>query len=132
MSGRIPEQYLDLFERRTFADLATVMADGSPQVSPVWLDYDGTHILINSAKGRVKDRNMRRDGRVALSLLDPDNPYRRLQIRGRVVEITEEGADELIDKLALKYLDLDKYPYRNPTEVRVIYKIEPTHVSGMG
>jgi PPOX class probable F420-dependent enzyme len=132
MTIQIPQQYLDLFEKRAFADLATIMADGSPQVSPVWLDFDGAHILINSAKGRVKDRNMRRDGRVALSLLDPDNPYRRLMIRGRVVEITEEGADELIDKLALKYLDLQKYPYRNPDEVRVIYKIEPTHVSGAG
>lgn len=132
MAVAIPEQYLDLFERRAFADLATIMADGSPQVSPVWLDFDGTHILVNSAKGRVKDRNIRRDGRVALSLLDPDNPYRRLQIRGRVVEITEEGADELIDKLALKYLDLEKYPYRNAAEVRVIYKIEPLHVSAAG
>ena len=132
MSVPIPEQYLDLFNRPAFADLATIMADGSPQVSPVWIDYDGTHLWINSAKGRVKDRNMRRDGRVALSILDPDNPYRRLQIRGRVVEITEEGADALIDKLAFKYLGEAKYPYRNASEVRVSYKIEPTHVSGMG
>jgi PPOX class probable F420-dependent enzyme len=132
MTAPIPEQYLDLFARPAFADLATLMADGSPQVSPVWIDYDGTYVLINSAKGRVKDRNMRRDGRVALSILDPDNPYRRLQIRGRVVDITEEGADALIDKLAFKYLDVAKYPYRNADEVRVIYKIEPTHVSGMG
>lgn len=132
MPASIPEQYLDLFEKPAVADLATIMADGSPQVSPVWLDFDGTHILINSAKGRVKDRNMRRDGRVAISLLDPSNPYRRLQIRGEVVEITEEGADDLIDKLAYKYLGLEKYPYRRSDEVRVNYKIEPAHVTAAG
>ena len=132
MSATIPERYLDLFEKRAFADLATIMADGSPQVSPVWIDFDGAHLIINSAKGRVKDRNMRRDGRVALAILDPDNPYRRLQIRGRVVEISEEGADAVIDKLAFKYLGLAQYPYRQLGEVRVNYKIEPLHVSAAG
>lgn len=132
MSATIPERYLDLFEKRAFADLATIMPDGSPQVSPVWIDFDGTHLLVNTAKGRVKDRNMRRDGRVALAILDPDNPYRRLQIRGRVVEISEEGADALIDKLAFKYLGHEKYPFRQPGEVRVNYKIETLHVSAAG
>jgi len=84
----IPEKYLDLFQKKTFGQLATLMPDGSPQVSPVWIDYDGRHILVNSAKGRVKDKNMRRDPRVGLDLVDPENPYRHLSVRGSVVDIT--------------------------------------------
>jgi PPOX class probable F420-dependent enzyme len=128
----IPQQYLDLFQKKAFAHLATLMADGQPQVTPVWCDHDGTHVRINSAKGRVKDRNMRRDPRVTLELQDPDNPYRYLQVFGRVVEITETGADAHIDSLAKKYLGVDKYPYRQPGEIRVIYKIEPQSASTMG
>ena len=120
----IPEEYLDLFQKKVFAELATLMPDGSPQVSPVWVDYDGRHILINSAKGRVKDKNMRRDPRVGLDLIDPENPYRHLSIRGRVVDITEEGASAHIDKLAKKYLDQDKYD-GVPGELRVVYRIQP-------
>src|SRR5215472_10952761 len=104
----IPEKYQDLLNKKAFAQLATIMPDGSPQVSPVWFEYDGQHIIINSAKGRVKDRNMRRDPRVGLDILDPDNPYRHVSIRGRVVEITEEGADDLINKLAKKYINQDR------------------------
>lgn len=129
MAG-IPEQYLDLFRKRSFAHVATIMPDGSPQVTPVWIDYDGRYILINTAKGRVKDRNMRRDGRVALSILDPENPYRRLQVRGRVVQITEEGAREHIDALAAKYWGVDKPFTHLPGEVRVIFKIEAEQISG--
>lgn len=128
----IPEKFLDLFQKKAFAQLATLMPDGSPQVSPVWCEYDGTHVLINSAKGRVKDRNMRRDPRVSLDLQDPDNPYRHLSIRGRVTEITEEGADQHIDRLAKKYLGVDTYPRRQAGEVRVIYKIEPQGSFVMG
>jgi PPOX class probable F420-dependent enzyme len=128
----IPEKYLDLFQKKAFAQLATLMPDGSPHVSPVWIDYDGQYLVINSAKGRVKDRNMRRDPRVGLDLLDPDNPYRHLSIRGRVTEITEHGADEQIDKLTKKYLNQDTYPYRGSGEVRVTYKIEPQSVHTMG
>jgi PPOX class probable F420-dependent enzyme len=128
----IPEKYLDLFETKALAQLATLMPDGSPQVSPVWVDYDGGHILINSAKGRVKDKNMRRDPRVALDFLDPQNPYRHLSVRGRVVEITEQGADAHIDKLAKKYLGKDSYPFRSPSETRVIYKIQPESANAMG
>ncbi len=80
----IPEKYADILQKKAFAQLATSMPDGSPQVSPVWVDFDGTHIVINTAKGRVKDRNMRRDPRVGIDLVDPDNPYRHLSIRGRV------------------------------------------------
>jgi len=128
----IPEKYVDLFKKKTFGQLATLMADGSPLVSPVWVDYDGQHILVNSAKGRVKDKNMRRDPRVSVDLMDPENPYRHLSVRGRVVDITEKGADEHIDKMAKKYLGQDKYPYRGPGEVRVIYKIEPQGAHVMG
>ncbi len=128
----IPEKYLDLFQKKAFAQLATLMPDGSPHVSPVWVEYDGRHIVINSAKGRVKDRNMRRDPRVGIDLLDPDNSYRHLSIRGRVTDITEMGADEHIDKLTKKYTGQDHYPYRGPGEVRVIYKIEAQSVYGIG
>jgi PPOX class probable F420-dependent enzyme len=132
MAQVIPEKYLDLLEKQAFGNLGTLMKDGSPQVTPVWVDYDGKHVRINSAKGRVKDRNMRRDPRVSIALQDPANPYRYLEIRGRVVEITEKGADDHINKLAKKYLGKDVYPFPQPGEVRVLYKIEPQKVSSMG
>jgi PPOX class probable F420-dependent enzyme len=128
----IPEQFKDLFAKVAFAHLATLMADGSPQVTPVWVDYDGAHVRVNSAKGRVKDKNMRRNKRAALSIQDPDNPYRYLAIRGEVAEITENGADAHIDALAKKYLGKERYPFRSPGEVRVIYKIRPDKVSTSG
>ena len=127
----IPEQYRDLFTKKAFAHLATVGADGAPQVTPVWVDFDGTHVRFNTAKGRVKVRNLARDARVALSIQDPDNPYRYVQVRGRVVETTEKGADAHIDALAKKYLGQDKYPFRRPGEVRVMYKVLPESVQGM-
>jgi len=132
MAITIPDPFRDLLTKKAFASLATVMADGSPQVTPVWFDFDGTHVRVNSAKGRVKDRNMRRNGRVALSILDPENPYRHMAIRGRVEEITEAGADAHIDSLSKKYLGKDRYPNRRPDEVRVIYRIRPERVSTMG
>jgi PPOX class probable F420-dependent enzyme len=132
MPQAIPEKYRDLFTKRAFASLATLMPDGSPQVTPVWVDLDGNQVIVNSAKGRQKDKNIRRDTRVALAVIDPDNPYRYLEIRGPVVEITEQGADSHIDKMAKKYLGADKYPYRQPTEERVMYKIQPEHVNVMG
>lgn len=132
MATVIPDEYLDLFQKRAFAHLATLMPDGQPQVTPVWVDYDGAYLLVNSARGRQKDRNMRRDSRVSVELQDPDNPYRYLEVRGRAVDITENGADAHIDKLAKKYLGVDTYPNRRPGEVRVIYKIEPEHTTSMG
>ncbi len=132
MSEVIPEKYLDLFEKQAFGNLGTLMKDGSPQVTPVWVDYDGKHVRFNSAKGRVKDKNVRRDPRVSISLQDPANPYRYLEIRGRVVEITEKSADDHINKLSQKYLGKPVYPYRQPGEVRVTYKIEPQKISSMG
>ena len=132
MSEAIPEKYRDLLGKRAFASLSTLMPDGRPQVTPVWCDYDGEYLIFNSAKGRQKDRNVRRDPRVAMAIIDPDNPYRYLEIRGLVSEITEQGADAHIDKMAKKYLGVDKYPYRQPGEVRVIYKIKPEHTTMMG
>ena len=128
----IPDQYQDLLQKKAFAHLGTVMKDGSPQVTPIWFDYDGTHVRINSAKGRWKDKNMRNRPKVALSILDPDNPYRYMQIRGTVTEVTESGADAHIDSLAKKYLGQDKYPYRQPGEERVIYKIAVERVNAQG
>ena len=128
----IPEPFKDLFAKRAFAHLATLMPDGTPQVTPVWCDAEGPYIRINSAKGRVKDKNMRRNKKVALSIQDPDNPYRYLAVQGEIVETTEAGADDHIDALAKKYLDKDKYPFRQPGEVRVIYKIRPEKTSTMG
>jgi hypothetical protein len=132
MTTTIPENFRDLMQKKAFAHLATLMLDGSPQVTPVWFDYDGSSIRINTAKGRVKDKNMRRNGRVALAIQDPDNPYRYLAVRGRVEEVTEAGADAHIDSLAMKYLGQDRYPYRQPGEVRVTYRIRPERVSTMG
>jgi PPOX class probable F420-dependent enzyme len=132
MTAKIPENFMDLVHEPAFAHLATVMKDGSPHVTPVWFDYDGECVRINSAKGRVKDRNMRNCPRVALSIMDPKNPYRYLEIRGSVIEITEEGADHHIDQLARKYLNMDRYPNRGPSEVRVMYKVLPARVSTMG
>jgi PPOX class probable F420-dependent enzyme len=129
MQETIPEKYLDLFNKKAFASLATLMPDGSPQVTPVWCDFDGEHVLFNTASGRVKDKNLQREPRVSLAILDPDNPYRYLQVRGRIAERTEQGADDHINKLSKKYLDLDKYPYRQPGEVRVIYKIKPERIN---
>jgi PPOX class probable F420-dependent enzyme len=132
MSQVIPDKYRDLFSKRAFANLGTLMPDGRPQVTPVWVDLEGDLVVFNSAKGRQKDKNVRRDPRVALSIVDPDNPYRYMEIRGRVAEITEHGASEHIDKMAKKYLGVDKYPYGQPGEVRVLYKVQPEHTTTMG
>ena len=129
----IPAKYLDLLQQKiAFAHLATIMPDGTPQVTPVWFDYKDGKIRINSARGRVKARNMREGSPVALSILDPDNPYRYVQIRGRVEHVAEEGASAHIDSLAKKYLGKDKYPYSRPGEVRVTFEIEPAAVQVMG
>jgi len=128
----IPAKYRDLFTKRAFASLATRMPNDDVQVTPVWVDVDNGTVLFNSARGRVKDKNIRRDPRVTLTLMDPDNPYRYMEIRGRVVDVTEKGADQHIDKLAKKYLGVDKYPYAQPGEVRVLYRVKPEHVHASG
>jgi PPOX class probable F420-dependent enzyme len=129
----IPDAYLDLLQqKKAFADLATLMPDGSPQVTPVWFDYTGGKIRVNSAKGRTKTRNMAEGAPVALSIMDPDNPYRYMQIRGKVTRVTEEGASAHIDSLAKKYIDKDKYPWSRAGEVRVTFEITPHAVQAMG
>ncbi|MBI3477580.1 MAG: PPOX class F420-dependent oxidoreductase [Acidobacteria bacterium] len=132
MSNVMPEKYQDLFQKKAFASLATLMPDGRPQVTPVWVDFDGEHVIFNSAKGRQKDRNVRRDARVALAVIDPDNPYRYMEIRGTVVEIIEQKDDSHINKMAKKYMGLDKYPYSQPGDIRVVYKVRPEHTTVMG
>ena len=130
---QIPQSYDDLMRhKKAFAHLATLMSDGTPQVTPVWFDVTGGKVRINTARGRVKDRNMRDNPAVALSIIDPDNPYRHVAIRGRVTNMIEQGADEHIDALAGKYLGVDAYPFRREGEVRVICEIEPTSVTTMG
>jgi len=129
----IPATHADLLkEKKALAALATLNADGSPQVTPVWVDFDGGNVLVNTAKGRVKTKNLEREPRVALTVVDPENPYRHVGIQGRVTEITESGADAHIDKLSKKYLDKDTYPFRVAGEVRVIVKIAPDKVYTMG
>jgi len=128
----LPQGLKDMLQQPVFVHLTTLMADGSPQASPVWIDVDGDEIVVNSAEGRVKDKNMKRDPRVAISVTSPDNPYKAFMIRGRVVGITTEGGDAHIDKMAKKYMGADSYPYRTPTEVRVIYRIVADRVSNMG
>ena len=118
----------DFLATRCYVHLATLMADGSPQVSPVWAETDGDLIVVNSAAGRVKDKNIKRDARVALSATHPDDPFRALMIRGRVVKVTEEGAEDGIDRLARKYIGGERYEWRRPGEVRVAYYIQPETV----
>jgi len=132
MPVKIPQKYLDLFDKKAFGSLGTLMPDGSPQVTPVWVDREGDTVLVNTARGRQKDKNIKHDPRVSITLIDPENPYRYLEIRGRVVATTEQGAKDHIDKMAKKYLGVDKYPYAQPGEVRMLLRIQPEHVSSMG
>ena len=128
----IPQAYRDLFDKKAFAHIATVGRDGTPQVTPVWIDYDGTHVRFNTARGRVKTRNLERNPTIAISVQDPENPYRYVQVKGRVTEMTEQGADAHIDALAKKYLGQDRYPHRRPGEVRVTVKVAPEKIQSMG
>lgn len=130
MSVKLSEDVVKLLKGPNFAHLATLMPDGSPQVSAVWVDTDGEHILVNTAEGRVKPRNVRQDPRVAVSITAQSDPYTWAQVRGRVIDIKAEGADEHIDSLAQKYLGQEKYPLRKEGEVRLILVIEPEQVSG--
>ena len=132
MASTIPDTHKDLLQKPAFANLATLNPDGSPQVTPVWFEYDGSTIIINTARGRVKDRNLQREPRVALTIVDPENPYRYVGIQGRVTDMTENGADAGIDKLAKKDLGKDKYPWKSANEVRVIVRIAPEKVHTMG
>ncbi len=130
--AQLSEPVRKLLEQPNFGHLATVMPDGSPQVTTVWVDTDGEHILVNTAEGRQKPRNIQRDGRVAINVVDQSNPYRQATIRGKIVEMTTDGADAHIDRLAKKYLGQDTYPFRQPGERRVVLKIAPTSIASQG
>ncbi|MFB6159795.1 MAG: PPOX class F420-dependent oxidoreductase [Haloferacaceae archaeon] len=129
----IPDEYLDLFEKRTFAHVSTVMPDGTPHVTPVWIDYDADadRLLVNTERGRRKEVNVRENPRVGVSMTDPDDPYRHVSVMGEVEAVTTEGAGEHIDELAARYLGEDEYP--NPVETeRVILRIRPERVVANG
>ena len=128
INREIDDSVTQLLTGKNFAFVATLMKDGSPQITPTWIDYDGKTILINTAEGRTKQKNVSRDQRVAISIVDQNNPYNMVTIRGKVIEQTSKGADEHIDKLAKRYLDVDKYPFRSPTEKRIILKVRPEKV----
>ena len=132
MPATISPGFLKLLQEPAFCQLATLMPDGSPQNTQVWVDTDGEHILINTAQGRQKERNVQRDPRVAVNVVDPTNAWRIGMVRGRVVEVTTDGADELIDQLAKKYLNVETYPFRRPEEVRVTLKILPDKINEIG
>ncbi len=127
---KLDEKARKLIDGKNFGYLATVMSDGSPQVTPVWVDRDGDYILVNTAMGRLKQKNSKRNPKVAIAIADASNQYEKVTIRGVLTEQTTEGANEHIDRLAKKYLGQERYPWRSPTEKRVILKIRPEHVSG--
>ncbi|MSO74033.1 MAG: PPOX class F420-dependent oxidoreductase [Alphaproteobacteria bacterium] len=128
----LPEMAKKLLQGKNFATVATLMQDGSPSASVVWVDTDGEHVIFNTAEGRVKPKSMKRDGRVAIAVYDQENPYRQAMIRGKVVSMETKGADAHIDKMAKKYMGVDSYPYRKPGEARIIVKIKPERVGLMG
>jgi len=130
MGLALPDDVKERLKGKNFWHLATIKANGAPQSTPVWADTDGTYVIVNTAKGRAKDKHMRRDGRVAMSSFELDNPYTFIEIQGKVVDIVEgQPAEDGIDDLAEKYMGQRPYPLRKPEEQRVIYKIEPTAYS---
>jgi len=129
MAAQLTEELLTLLRRPLIAHVATVMPDGSPQSTPVWIDTDGTDVIFNTAKGRVKHRNIARNPAVSISFVDDQNPYRMVEIRGNA-ELVEDGADQHIDAMAKKYLNQDSYPFRQPGEERIIVRVHPTKIAG--
>lgn len=132
MAEKLNEKQIQLLHGKNLAYIGALSDDGSPQVTPVWIDYDGTHVIFNTEKNRAKTRNLEKDPRVAVTVADAANPYSYVEIRGRVVEMSADGADVHIDKMAMKYLGQEKYPFNRPGDVRIIVKIEPLKVLGMG
>jgi PPOX class probable F420-dependent enzyme len=124
----LPDSVKKLIEDKTYANVATLMPDGSPQVTQTWVDHDGDTVLINTFEGSQKSKNVRRNPKIALDVVDPTNPFRVAVIRGRVVDVTFDGAEDHIDRMAKKYLGVEKYERRRPGMKRVLIKIEPTRV----
>jgi PPOX class probable F420-dependent enzyme len=128
----IPADKLDLLQRKALADVATIGPHGEPQVNPVWFGWDGTYVKFSQTTGRQKFRNLQRDNRIALSIVDPENPFRYLEIRGTVARVDPDPDEAFIDEMANKYLGVEKYPWSQPGDERVVIVVEPQHVTGMG
>lgn len=129
--AEIPEAYHDLFEKKSFGHLATMMPEGTPQVTPVWVDYDAErgHVLVNTVRGRQKERNVERNPKVGIEIMDPDDAYRYVSVRGEVVEVTEDGAVEHIDAMTRRYFGQDEYPNKGEERgPRVVVRIDPDRV----
>ena len=131
-NGQIPEGYRDLLETNALIHVATIGPDGGPQSNPVWFDWDGEHIKFSQTKTRQKYRNVGRDPRIAVSIVDPENPYRYLEVRGEVTEIEEDPDNDFINAMAKKYLGLDEYPYHQPGDERIVLYLKPEHTTQMG
>lgn len=131
-NNRIPEGYGDLLETNALVHVATIGPDGEPQNNPVWFDWDGRHVKFSQTKTRQKYRNVSRDPRLALSIVDPENPYRYIEIRGEVTKVEEDPNNDFINAMAKKYLGLDEYPYHQPGDERIILYVEPEHTTQMG
>jgi PPOX class probable F420-dependent enzyme len=130
--AKIPNEYRDLLDRPILVSLATVQPDGQPQVHPVWADFDGTYVRLNTAAGRRKHLNMKERPQVTVLAIDPDNPFRWIEVRGTVAKVSEDGADDHIDKLAKDYLGVDVYPGHRTDETRIICYVDPTRVIASG
>jgi PPOX class probable F420-dependent enzyme len=128
----IPSGFRKLLGEPAFCQLATLMPDGSPQITQVWVETDGEHVLINTFEGSQKEKNIRRDPRVAVNVVDPANAWRLAMVRGRVEEVTTEGAVEQIDRLAKKYIGTDTYPFHRPNRIRTTIKISPEKINEVG
>jgi hypothetical protein len=129
---KIPDEYADLLDKRTFWHVATMGPDGEIQSSPVWGAFQDGHFVFSQTRSRQKFQNLQANPRVAISGTDPDNPYRYLEIRGKVVEVVDDSANEFIDSMAKKYMDVDAYPYHQPGDERVVMHVEPEHTTQMG
>jgi hypothetical protein len=128
----IPEAYADLLDKKTFWHIATTGPDGEIQSSPVWAGWDGDHFVFSLTTGRQKYRNLQANPNIAVSGTDPDNPYRYLEIRGKVVGFDDDSSNVFIDSMAKKYMGVDAYPFHQPGDQRVVVRVEPTHTTQMG
>lgn len=131
-SSVIPEKYADILDSKSLAHIATIGPNGAPQNNPVWFDWDGSQVKFSQTKTRQKYKNLQRDGRISLSIVDPENPYRYLELRGQVSKVEEDPENEFINAMAKKYLDKDIYPFHQPGDERVVLYVEPKHATHMG
>lgn len=132
MTNKLSEMARELLNRPVLATLATLNPDGSPQVTPLWVDVEGDDVVFNTAQGRIKARNLERDPRVAVSVIDPGDPYNVVAFQGTVVDVTTDGADQHIDALAKKYLGVDSYPMRREGEIRVRVIVRTDRIAMQG